>query len=301
MHNLITKIKAITAHGFLHSTRKAGKAFGVSKSSVAKWLKMDHDPNSRKRKLRGAKYTMVDDFIRNLILEEPRVTLDHIASKINEKHEMDISRSSVHRALKRMGFSNKTTSQCWTKQEVDLGHPFFENDPYDDDAIISIDESGFCVSSRPTRGWGPKGDRVHRGKPPRRRRLSAIVAINKRGIVAQELVYGGVNGAAFASFLQKIPDGSRVLLDNCSIHKSAIVREAMAEKGIRVKFIPPYSPWFNPIENVFGQAKSHFRKARLAPKSLECDVNESFQKVVSFEGMFRSSRDKWKAITSRCE
>ena len=30
--------------------------------------------------------------------------------------------------------------------------------------------------------------------------------------------------------------------------------------GWNVLYTPPYSPWFNPIENIFGNIKTYFRK-----------------------------------------
>ena len=43
-----------------------------------------------------------------------------------------------------------------------------------------------------------------------------------------------------------------VIMDNAGIHKIAPVRELLTQNGVTVKLLPPYSPLFNPIENVFG-------------------------------------------------
>jgi transposase len=64
---------------------------------------------------------------------------------------------------------------------------------------------------------------------------------------------------------------SVLLLDNCKIHKSDQLREAIGEKGLFVsykeifnsqqatgcvlKYIPPYSPDLNPIEESFSAGK----------------------------------------------
>jgi transposase len=43
-------------------------------------------------------------------------------------------------------------------------------------------------------------------------------------------------------------------MDNASIHKGAVV-ELLVSMGVVVLFTPPYSPWFNPVEEAFAQLK----------------------------------------------
>lgn len=51
-------------------------------------------------------------------------------------------------------------------------------------------------------------------------------------------------------------------MDNASIHHSEIVtiEHACALKGVLIRFLPPYSPDFNPIEGSFGDLKAHIRR-----------------------------------------
>ena len=293
MHDLSTRVRAVTTHEFLSSVRKAATHCGVSKSSVATWLKQ---ADQKPRKPRVHKFPEASRIVSDIVCNDPRLTIDQITRRVMDRTGNVVSRSTVHRILHRLGFSNKVTSQCWKQQETDTQHPFFTHNPYNNVDLISIDESGFCTSDRPPRGWSQIGTRVHRGKPPRRKRLSALTAIDRHGIVATTLVYGGVKGQTFAEFLSKLPDGSNILLDNCSIHKSPEAKKVMASKLIVPIYTPPYSPWFNPIENAFGQAKSHFRKARLLGGDLEQDVCDSFSRVRSFREMFRSAEDKWHVV-----
>ena len=55
--------------------------------------------------------------------------------------------------------------------------------------------------------------------------------------------------------------GDVVILDNLSSHKVAGVREAIEAVGATVRYLPPYSPDFNPIENLFAKLKTLLRKA----------------------------------------
>ena len=53
---------------------------------------------------------------------------------------------------------------------------------------------------------------------------------------------------------------SVLILDNASIHKSAKLRSICEERGVLLKFLPPYSPDFNPIENTFKDLKAWIKR-----------------------------------------
>ncbi len=60
--------------------------------------------------------------------------------------------------------------------------------------------------------------------------------------------------------------GDIVVADNLSAHKAAGVQEALAAKGARLLYLPPYSPDFSPIEQCWSKIKTFLRgvKARTA-------------------------------------
>ena len=49
-------------------------------------------------------------------------------------------------------------------------------------------------------------------------------------------------------------------MDNLSSHKSDAVREAIEAAGAELRYLPPYSPDLNPIEQAFAKLKAHLRK-----------------------------------------
>ena len=55
--------------------------------------------------------------------------------------------------------------------------------------------------------------------------------------------------------------GDIVILDNLPAHKGAAVQAAVEARGARLRFLPPDSPDFNPIENAFAKLKTLLRKA----------------------------------------
>ena len=54
--------------------------------------------------------------------------------------------------------------------------------------------------------------------------------------------------------------GDVVIMDNLGSHKGVAVREAIEAAGAELRFLPPYSPDFNPIENAFAKLKALLRK-----------------------------------------
>ena len=62
-------------------------------------------------------------------------------------------------------------------------------------------------------------------------------------------------------------------MDNARIHHSQVVTSAFNEESISFKFLPPYSPQLNPIENVFGVIKNRYRSLQVLPKTPEEQVD----------------------------
>jgi transposase len=56
-----------------------------------------------------------------------------------------------------------------------------------------------------------------------------------------------------------------VILDNLATHKIAGVGQAIERVGARLLYLPPYSPDFNPIENMGSKIKQILRSA--APRT----------------------------------
>jgi transposase len=50
-------------------------------------------------------------------------------------------------------------------------------------------------------------------------------------------------------------------MDNLSAHKLPAIRQAIQAAGAKLLYLPPYSPDFNPIEQLFAKLKALLRKA----------------------------------------
>jgi transposase len=49
-------------------------------------------------------------------------------------------------------------------------------------------------------------------------------------------------------------------MDSASIHRSPRVQQLCAEAGVKLLYLPPYSPDFNPIEEFFAELKAFIKR-----------------------------------------
>jgi transposase len=81
-----------------------------------------------------------------------------------------------------------------------------------------------------------------------------------------------------------------VILDNLRPHKASGVREMIEAVGATLLYLPPYSPDFNPIENMWSKVKQHLRSAAARTfESLGQAVSAALQTISTSDcvGFFR--------------
>ena len=106
--------------------------------------------------------------------------------------------------------------------------------------------------------------RMRFSRPPAR---SVIAALRVTGLTAPGVLDGPMDGASFLAYVEQIlvptlQPGDMVIADNLAAHKVDGVRHAIEAAGATLRFLPPYSPDFNPIELSFAKLKAIVRKAR---------------------------------------
>ncbi len=115
-------------------------------------------------------------------------------------------------------------------------------------------------------GWGPTDQRVCYNVPHGHWKTTTFVAAFRLdGLFAPLVVDGAMNGELFAAYVQQhlapqLRSGDILVLDNLAAHKAAGVAEAVANHDARLLYLPPYSPDFNPIEQVFSKIKNTLRR-----------------------------------------
>ncbi len=91
-------------------------------------------------------------------------------------------------------------------------------------------------------------------------------ALRLSGMTAPMVLDGPMNAEAFQAYIKQVlvptlRPGDIVVMDNLPAHKGVAVRTMIEAAEATLRYLPPYSPDFNPIENAFAKLKSILRKA----------------------------------------
>ena len=109
-----------------------------------------------------------------------------------------------------------------------------------------------------TYGRSVKGNRVYETCPYKREtNLTLIGAISLSGFTGIMTIDSGTSKNVFQVFIEQVllPNlwpGACLVMDNLPAHKVQEIRNIIEEAGIKVIYLSPYSPEFNPIENCWS-------------------------------------------------
>lgn len=120
----------------------------------------------------------------------------------------------------------------------------------------------------PTWGRSSKGERCLGYAPAGHRHTTTFVcALSTDGLLAPLVLDGPINGQAFVAWVEQflaptLRAGDIVVMDNLSSHKVAEVKPAIEAASAALRYLPPYSPDLNPIEQVFAKLKAMLRRTQ---------------------------------------
>ncbi len=129
-----------------------------------------------------------------------------------------------------------------------------------------IDETGASTKMARLRGRARRGQRCRAAAPHGHWQTTTFTgALRLSGMTAPMVLDGPMNGAAFPAYVDQVlvptlHRGDTVIMDNLPAHKGAGVRQAIEAAGAVLRYLPPYSPDLNPIENAFAKLKAELRK-----------------------------------------
>jgi len=168
----------------------------------------------------------------------------------------DIQKKTAHAAEQERSDILKQR-EAWFDGQLDL----------DPERLVFIDETWASTNMARLRGRAPMGERLRAGIPYGHWKTTTFVAgLRRSGMVAPMVLDGPINRIAFQAYVEQVlvPElrpGDIVVMDNLSSHKGPDVRLAIEAAGAQLRYLPPYSPDFNPIENAFAKFKALLRKA----------------------------------------
>jgi transposase len=177
---------------------------------------------------------------------------------------------------------------------------------------VFINEAGFNLHTQRSYGRSRKGTPA-KGIVPTAKGITITIlgAISQAGVIdislkkpqatsiskkrrANDTTAMVVNGRVrtrtehFLTYISNVMDvldrnnmkGHYLVMDNAPIHTSVKIRELIESRGYRCLYLPPYSPFLNPIEEFWSKVKAGIRRNALSATDILSDrICDSVQKV----------------------
>lgn len=249
--------------------------------SIVKKIKdgLNNDEIIRKKGRKFKNSHEIRNAITAVVNEDNSLTQTGYADSLNTLG-IQISQSTISRTLKCIGISRKRLSLIPIERNnsrvIELRYNYArELNNYTNEQLVYLDETGFNLHTSNSYGYSFTNTKAYSSVPANKGlNISLMCSITSMGILSYQLQDGAYNGDLFINFIRThlVPffaqnPGFVLIMDNCRFHHRLDVKRFLVEKGINFKFLPPYSPQLNPIEEFFGYVKSIYKGIRPLSKT----------------------------------
>lgn len=226
------------------------------------------------------------------------ITLKQLKLKLIDKYGITVSLSTIDRVINAFHYTLKSLvivpqrrncdvtiqkrkeyAEMFRQLEITVKH----------EDIIFLDEVGFAVVIRPKRGRSLRGTSAYSFvTAARSRNISVVAAVNKHGIIYSKIHDKAVTGEDFKICLTEIKneciqrsiENPVFVMDNARIHHYRGLQQVIVEEDLHIQYLPPYSPFLNPIENVLSVWKNLvIRRCSTNENELKLAIKECFNEI----------------------
>lgn len=201
---------------------------------------------------------------------------DDTLKELRDRGGFRCSLTTIWRTLRRMGLTRKKKSRHADEQ----GRPDVKRKRRTFRAkmkrirpsrLIFLDETGVTTAMTRAYARSPRGERAVGSAPGKWESFTVVAALGVDGAVAPLVLPGAIDAAAFDSYVEQVlaPElrpGDVVVWDNLPAHQTRAAARAVRRAGARLIWLPPYSPDYNPIEQLWSKTKAHLRRAAARTK-----------------------------------
>ena len=194
---------------------------------------------------------------------EAHWTAKKIHGYITREWSLKLGYSTLARNIRQWGFRLKVPRPWPVKQDEKLREAFREELAelleIKDLEVWFCDESGILGDPRPRRRWMKKGKKGTVPYSGLHLRSNVVGTVHPKTGELFSLIVSHMNSDMFQVFLNELAketEGRQVILalDNASWHKA----KKLTWHHIEAKYLPPYSPDLNPIEELWLVLKERF-------------------------------------------
>ena len=283
------------------SRRQLAARFSVNVSTITRPLQLRRETGSSDPRPHGggAAPTLDHDALerlRGLVEQTPDATLEALKQKMGISGSVMI----VCRALQKLGLPLEKKSPHAAERdtpEVRKKRRSFRREvvPIEPRRLVFVDETGVTTAMTPAYGRARRGERVEASAPASWESVTVIAAMGLDGVRAPLAFPGSVNAVTFQTYVEQVlvqalRHGDVVVFDNLTSHLGPAVFEAIERAGASVLPLPPYSPDYTPIEEMFSKFKGFLRRVGARAKEHLYDaIGEGLREVTAQDilGWFR--------------
>ncbi len=265
------------------SQREVARLFRVSLSFVSRLLGRRRDKGTLAPEPHGGGPTPVlTEGDRRRLEALAREHNDDTLEQLRQRGGFPCSLTTIWRTLRRRDLTYKKKSQHADEQnrpDVQRKRRSFRRKVkrIDPQRLVFVDEAGVTTAMTPAYGWAPRGARAVGSAPASWESLTVIAALGLDGVRAPLAFPGSTDGAAFESYVEQslVPElraGDVVVWDNLAPHQVYPARAAVERAGAELLPLPPYSPDYAPIEEMFSKVKGYLRRVAARTKGAVYDA-----------------------------
>jgi transposase len=231
-----------------------------------------------------------------LVREQPDATLE----QLKQRGGFPCSLKTLWYALDGLGLTRKKKSlhaDQRDRPDVQTRREEFQREvgTIEPEKRVFVDETGVTTTMTPAYARAPRGQRVVGSVPASWATVTVIAALGLDGVRAPLVSSGSTDTAVFQAYVDQVlvpelHEGDVVVFDNLKPHLTAKVAESIEGAGAHVLPLPPYSPDYTPIEEMFSKFKQGLRRAKARTKAGLYDaVGEVLRRVTHQDslGWFR--------------
>ena len=221
-----------------------------------------------------------------LIREQPDATLE----QLRQRGGFTCSLTTLWRALRRRDLTRKKKTLHADERDrpdVQKKRRSFRRKvkKIEPERLVFVDETGVTTAMTPAYAWAPRGERAYASAPGAWESVTVTAALGLDGVRAPLVFPGSTNAATFQTYVEEVlvpalHEGDVVVFDNLSAHLAPAVVEAIERAGASVLPLPPYSPDYTPIEEMYSKVKEFLRRVAARVKGDLYDaIGEALREV----------------------
>ena len=212
-----------------------------------------------------------EQWILDYLDDQPTAYMDELALGIWDEYQVDLNPSTVLRVLQRHGWSRKVAKEI-AKQRSAKARAVWrqKQELWQMNKLCCVDKSACNErTGARKRGWSPIGSEVAILKfLSKTERWSVLPALTVNGYLPEPLIIqGSIDKEVFRWWLVNcvipylLPE-CIIIMDNASCHHDLgpDIDQILAVRGLKIEYLPPYSPDFNPIETTFSVLKAWVKR-----------------------------------------